>query len=147
MIRHRLQFFRTATRNIDPAAQVTRLKCWHDTFSDYRIANVVLIFGKIFAIQVLVIKYLELWNVIHWRASLLCAHWRTRTFPGKVPMVVPRLRAVFWIEFHRNRKYHPYWSEQVTARSRITNIHSIQVHLRVPSGSFGHLSLSARNKR
>jgi hypothetical protein len=57
MTRHRLQFIRTATRNIDPAAQVTRLKYRRETFSPGRIADMVLIFGRIFTVQVLVRKY------------------------------------------------------------------------------------------
>jgi hypothetical protein len=57
MTRHRLQFFRTATRNIDPAAQVTRLMGRGETIAKHWTADVVLIFGGILAIQVLVIKY------------------------------------------------------------------------------------------
>jgi hypothetical protein len=43
--------------------------------------------------------------------------WRMGTFSRKVPVVVPRLRAVLRVELHRDRKYRPYWSEQATARS------------------------------
>jgi hypothetical protein len=57
MTHHQLQFLRTATWNIDPAAQVTRLKCRSETFSEGEITDVLPMFGRIFAIQVLVLKY------------------------------------------------------------------------------------------
>jgi hypothetical protein len=80
-------------------------------------------------------------------ASLLCVHWRTATFPGNVPVVVPRLRAVVRVELHRDRKCRPYWNEQDSVRSGLVNIPQTPGSLWVLSGSFGRLSLSARNNR
>jgi hypothetical protein len=143
----RLQFFRTATRNIDPAKQVTRLNYRRVIFLAIRIANLIHILGSIFAIRVLVRKYPCLWNAIHWSASPSCAHWRMETVPGNVSAMVPRLRTRFRVELHLDMKYRPYWSEQATARSRLVNIDPYQVDMWVPSGSFDHASLSPRNDR
>jgi hypothetical protein len=105
------------------------------------------IFGRIFAIQVLLTKCPSLWNVIHWSASLWFAHWRAGNFPGNFTVVVPRLRAVFRVELRRDRNRRPYWSEQAIARSGLVKRHPNQAYLWVPSGSFGRLSLSAKRNR
>jgi hypothetical protein len=62
LTRHWLQFLWITTRNIHSAMHITWSQCQRVTFSAGRIVDVVLIFGRIFSVHILVIKYPWLWN-------------------------------------------------------------------------------------